>query len=463
MRTLKNFHVGAGTSVVGVREATVLQAFLGTCVGVAMIDESAGVGGIIHLLLPEPTTATQVPCPHKYATTGMPLFIEELLQAGARKERLKAWIAGGALVGPINRTDLSLDIGGRTAEKVQEALDKAGIAVVRSETGGFFTCCLSLNMLTLLCDIEPAGYRQADQNGKVVLPTTDGIKETIHQLKPIPQVALKVLRIIEAHDYDIQQVAREVRQDQVISAKTISMANAATFSKHARIDSLDHALVFLGQELLVKLVISAALQGYFDQCDLGYSLCKGGLYYHAIGTATVAERLAQITHRTEPGRAYTAGLLHDIGKVVLDQHITAIYPLFYRKTQEEILPILEVENSIFRTDHTRVGELLAKEWRIPPALGDVVRHHHRPEQAGIDSDLVHIVYLADLLMVRFSSSPELEVPDTDALKARMASLGISSAKFLKMVDLIPVNVFQAFREPTPADSRGYNHQDRILS
>ena len=81
----------------------------------------------------------------------------------------------------------------------------------------------------------------------------------------------------------------------------------------------DPALVFLGLRLLVKLVICVSVNQFFGHSGSGYSLCKGRLYHHAVGTALIAEKLADYTGSVEPGKAYTAGLLHDIGKVVLDQ------------------------------------------------------------------------------------------------------------------------------------------------
>ena len=91
----------------------------------------------------------------------------------------------------------------------------------------------------------------------------------------------------------------------------------------------------LGQNLLAKLVMSVAVKSFIDQCSTGYSLCKGGLFHHAVGTAVVAEHLAHSTRKVKPFTAYTAGLLHDIGKVVMDQYVASAYPLFYRGVFEE--------------------------------------------------------------------------------------------------------------------------------
>ena len=438
--------VASGTFEVGETQERTLVAYLGTCVGVAVFDTTAGVGGLIHLLLPEPISSDGFDQPKKYATTGMPLFLNQLMDRGATPENMRAVVAGGALVGPVTPQDMVLDIGGRTAEMVYKALHEAGIVVQRSETGGFFTCSIELNMQDWECRIEPVGFDAAmEESPETSLADLD-VHRAIETVRPIPQVALKVLRIIKDDDYDIDKIAGEVRKDQVISARTIQLCNSALFTKRQEVVSLDHALVFLGQEMFVKLVISAAVQKYYDQCGNGYSLCKGGLYHHAIGTAMIAERIIGYTKTTTPAVAYTAGLLHDIGKVVLDQYISAAYPMLYREFQSQTADLIAAETSILETDHTRVGGVLAESWSLPAVLVDAIRYHHQPEKSRSDKTLTTIVYLADLLMSRFHSGLELERIGASRLIDRLASIDLTPAHFQTLVDLIPKKVFEAVEE-----------------
>jgi putative nucleotidyltransferase with HDIG domain len=360
---------------------------------------------------------------------------------------MQAIIAGGALVGPLTPQDMNLDIGGRTAEKAVAALDAEGVAVVRSETGGFFTCCIELDMQRWECHIQPVGFETVDRHAGESSPVISDVQQAIETIRPIPQVALKVLRIIEDGAYDIDKVAEEVKKDQVISARTIQLCNSAMFTKRHEVVSLDHALVFLGQELFIKLVISAAVQSYYNQSGNGYSLCKGGLYHHAIGTAITSEKIAGMTGKAVPGVAYTAGLLHDIGKVVLDQYIAGAYPMLYREFQDRQSEIIEVENRVLGMDHTRVGELLAKKWSLPASLTNAIRFHHRPEENSSDDALTTIVYLADLLMSRFHTGLELERMGTEHLADHLSRLDLSTGQFNELVDLIPGTVFDPAIEP----------------
>ena len=442
----KKYHVASGSFEVGITQSRLLQAFLGTCVGVAVFDDTAGVGGLLHLLLPEPVSSRSADQPEKYATTGMPLFLKQLMDLGATLENMQAVVAGGALVGPLSPQDMNLDIGGRTAEKVYIALHTAGIAVARAETGGFFTCSIELDMAGWTCEIRPAGFDVSFHESGSIEPVTGDIQRAIETIRPVPQVALKVLRIIDDGSYDIEKVADEVRKDQVISARTIQLCNSAMFTKRQDVASLDHALVFLGQELFVKLVISAAVQSYYSQSGNGYSLCKGGLYHHAIGTAMIAEKIVGLTKSTTPAIAYTAGLLHDIGKVVLDQYIAGAYPLLYREFQGRPAEIIEVETKTLGMDHTRVGGILSEKWSLPTPLADAIRFHHRPEESRSDRSLTTIVYLADLLMSRFHSGLELERMGAAKLADRLASLDLSTSQFQTLVDLIPKKVFEPAME-----------------
>ena len=198
--------------------------------------------------------------------------------------------------------------------------------------------------------------------------------------------------------------------------------------------------------MFVKLVISASIKNYFSRIGSGYSLCKGGLFHHAIGTAIISEKLAEVTGRVKPGLAYTAGLLHDIGKVVLDQFVSSAYPLFYRKLNDAGSSFSDTEKAIFGIDHTEIGNDLARKWSFPESLIDVIRHHHQPEDATRHLELVHTVYLADLIMSRFNTGLELERLGTATLSARLEAIGLSAERFPAIVDLIPVGVFESSPE-----------------
>ena len=420
-----------------------IEAHLATCVGVTLCDRKAEIGGLIHLLLPEPPGLSKPLNPVAYATTGMPLFIQALCDAGADKNRMEACISGGALVGPVNRLDLDLDIGGRTAEVVHTILSEEGIPVGKLETGGYACCRLRLDLGTFESSILPMVDQSSPDKENFKKPGPNEIADTIHRIRPIPQIALKIARMTREGDYDVNKVAWEVKQDQVISGRVITLSNSSFIGLRKKVDSIERALVVLGERHLFQLILSACMEQYFSDCGQGYSLCKGGLFQHSLGTAMVAEELAKHTAKASPETAYTAGLLHDIGKVVLDQYVSSQIPFFYRRTQIDGIELCEAEREKLGITHPEAGNLLADNWSLPDNLADTIRHHHCPEQATIDPELTHLIYLADLLMNRFQAGHGLERLNMDKLSLRLQRVGLSTSQFPMLVDLIPQGIFEA--------------------
>ncbi len=445
MHIFETHYISTGSYYVGKSAPLMLKASLGTCVGVALFDPKNKIGGMIHLLLEKAPIHADRQEYAKYASTGLPLLFEALLALGASKKHIIACVAGGALVGPMHKHDLEFDVGGRTTERVVKFLTEKQIRITKSESGGFFTCTLNLNMQTWECTIDPILFEKFPPTAPVRISAVEEINDSIQNLQPIPQVALKILRLINEDTYDVSLLSAEIRQDQVLSARTLKLCNSAFFKKRKKIETMDHALVYLGQKVLVKFIISSALNTFFDQTGMGYSLCKGGLYHHAVGTAIIAEKIAEKTGKADMSLAYTGGLLHDIGKVLLDQFIQESLPLFYRQLFEQGKDFPEAEKRILGINHCDAGSFLAQQWCFPESLKEVIKYHHMPENAVQYKTLVHIIYLADLVMSRFHVGFEIERINTDQLTQRLDILGLSNKSFQDIVDMIPVKAL----EPSP--------------
>ncbi|MBI4775437.1 MAG: HDOD domain-containing protein [Deltaproteobacteria bacterium] len=434
--------VSSGDYAVSKQDEAVLEAYLGSCVGITMCDPEAGVGGLLHLILPEPVGFDKERHPERYATTGMPLFIQSLEKAGARREHLRACVAGGALVGKLTEADLFLDIGGRTTEIVEKRLRDASIKIEQSETGGHLGCCLSLDLRNWETRIEPVGLRLKPEMKNFKKFSREDIHFILSRLRPIPQLVLKIVRMINDDAYDLGDLSADVRSDQVIAGRVLHLCNSALIGIRGKIDSIDRALTMLGQKELLRLVCSASLEGFFEPYELGYSLIKGGLYQHAVGTGTVAAQMARLLKVSSPDVAYTAGLLHDIGKVAMDQYIADAYPLFYRRMQEGNESLLLVESDTLGIDHAAMGGLMADKWGFPGRLLDVIAHHHSPEDSEDDPELAHIVYFADLLMGRFHAGRELENMETERLASRLSRIGLKPNQFPLLVVTLARSVLE---------------------
>jgi len=433
-------YVSTGSFIVGPAQPKILEAVLGTCVAVTLYDPRSEVGGMIHLLLAEPLRNQHSREPEAYASTGLPLFMERLIDLGAARDRLEACLAGGALIGPVSGLDRDLDIGGRTTETAAGILNKIKIPIRLAETGGYIGCRVTLNMRTWKTQIEPLISPDEIEAGPLPQVSNREIEETIGRVRPIPQIALKIIRMLNERDYRWPAVAEELAHDQVLVAKVLQLCNAAAMGLRTKVETIDRAVVLLGEKKLLQATLSAAFDDYFLPGEPGYSLVRGGLYRHAVGTALTAERLAELTGASPPDLAYTAGLLHDIGKVVLDQHMAKVHPLFYHKMDSEGLELIGLEQETLGQSHIEVGRRLAENWALPADIVEVISLHHSPEKSRLNPRLTSLVCLADLLMSRFHPQLDPALFDVSGLAALLRSLGLKPEQFPQAVDLVPRTV-----------------------
>ncbi|HPC47652.1 MAG TPA: HDOD domain-containing protein, partial [Deltaproteobacteria bacterium] len=309
-----------GTTIVAsgcmeIREHGLLKAYLGSCVGVAVLDGTRRLGGLIHLLLPEPVCSVPSYQLASYASTGIPLFLEALADHGASMDNLSAFVAGGALIDPA-RTDLAMNIGGKTLDVTLRMLERYRIPIRRLEANGITGMCIMLDVEGRSCTIEPVTERPVAQRSKdLPMPTLSDIDRTIRSLKPIPQIALSIAEMISDDTTDLAGIASEIKKDQVLSADVLRLCNSAFLGVPRKIESIDEAVAVVGTSTLMQLVITAHMERLIGCSESGYSLMRGGLYFHSLATARLSERLARASGVAGPQTAYTCGLLHDIGKV----------------------------------------------------------------------------------------------------------------------------------------------------
>lgn len=418
--------VPTGEMVIG--RHGMLKAFLSSCVGLAIHDRRNNLGGMLHILLPEPVSV--VPDYHLsyYASTGIPAFIEAMIEQGADPRNMEAFIAGGALIDPFSPHDLNLNFAHKTLEITLSLVKKYGIAIKRLEASGVNPFCLTFQLDSGSCRIEPILLEKPASRVPKKPVGTGTIAKTIERLLPVPQITFNIAQMLSDDDIGVTTVAGEIKKDQVLSAKILRMCNSSYIGLPRRIASIDQAIVFLGSKLLLQMVITAQIENIYQTSEGGYSLCRGGIFHHALATARLCRALAEAQKKINPDIAYTAGLLHDIGKVVLDQYIADVQPLFYRMIIEHKENSSKVEQEILGIDHCQVGLMLAENWDLPDVLKDIMLFHHSPEVDGNNKELVNLTYVADVLTNRFMPGFELEKVDTTNIQASLDILGLSPGR-----------------------------------
>ena len=429
-------YVASGDYRITTSEPKLLKALLGSCVGVALYDKTMDVGGLIHFLLPEPATPTSSWAPCSYASTGLPMFVNTLVHFGAKKEHLEAVVAGGALFGEVSRHDIALNIGGRCIEKVHDVLRHQQIPIVQEESCGFNPYTLSLDTGRWQVVIENR-FPPPPLVGGTSPPDREQLMAAMGAITPIPQAALAIIHQISSGDYQTAELARTVETDQVLAAQILRLCNSPVCGTKRPIDSIEEAVLLLGSRHLLEMVATAAVDSLLAGHQGGYAMQKGGLYKHALGVAHAARQIAARGGRVNPGLAHAAGLLHDIGKVVLDQYFSSFNPLFYRGGAQAQDDLIDQERQFLGIDHQQVGRLLAEDWHLPEPIAQAIGCHHHPEQATAHAELVHLIYLADLLTSWYLSGMEFERINTGALHARLSFLGLNPDQLPELIEQVP--------------------------
>ncbi|MDY0131208.1 MAG: HDOD domain-containing protein [Desulforegulaceae bacterium] len=439
-----NIIVQSGTSCISKQQKKKLKASLGSCIGIAIVDRVNKVGGILHTLLPEPYS-NFVDIEEKYASTGLPKFIDELIKEGAEISCLEVSVAGGAFQGKSTDLDFYINVGGKTAEKVSNILKFYKLNIRQWETGGFFSSCLSLNLnnfeVSILPMIDECSISTKDYVFKK--PEKKQIEKKVDQIKPIPQIVIKIISMINSKSAGLKDIGKEIKKDQVISAKVLQLSNSAFFDRTYPIDTIDEAILQIGEENLAKHILNHYIKELFSSSDRGYSLCKGGLFHHSLSTALINEKLCKYTRIEPPQAGYTAGLLHDIGKIILDQYVSKSKPLFYRELLNKTKNIIDVEKELFGLDHAEAGILLAKKWNLPEVIQDIISLHHRPKEAKRNKNIIILTHIADILSSWYMTGVLPETSRMDITLDLLEKVSLSPKKILEFTHQLPLKEFSA--------------------
>jgi HD-like signal output (HDOD) protein len=215
-------------------------------------------------------------------------------------------------------------------------------------------------------------------------------------LPSMPQIVFKAHEIMEDPNSSTKEVAELIETDQAIAAKVLKMANSAYYGMSGRVSSIQHAAVVLGEKALGELIILAGTSSLLGNKLYGYAMDSGELWRHSLTVAFGSKIMAQRQMPQLENDAFSVGLIHDVGKLVLDRPVLNRKSLFDEFMAAGDETFLSAENRILGFDHAEIGCDICQRWQIPATLTKAIRYHHRPNAAA-DDELVSIVSMADTI------------------------------------------------------------------
>ncbi|MGB5986183.1 MAG: HDOD domain-containing protein [Desulfobacterales bacterium] len=268
------------------------------------------------------------------------------------------------------------------------------------EAGEFYRSLFILILGGRLVSIfDETGEESPDPQDKIAGEYSDSdlkrqIMESLNELPPLLNTAMRAQQILADPKAGFKEVSSLIEEDQAMAVRILKAANSAYYGLVGQVSSVQHASVVLGYKTLSEIITAASASDYLVKTLEGYDQNAEALWRHSLAVALGGKLLAGKRRPKLEGDAFTVGLFHDIGKVVLDPYIAERKEAFLEARRQNGDDSTEAERQLFGFDHAELAADLCRQWNIPDTLGSAIKYHHFPEETQ-NNDLAHILHVAD--------------------------------------------------------------------
>jgi putative nucleotidyltransferase with HDIG domain len=238
--------------------------------------------------------------------------------------------------------------------------------------------------------------------------------EEIGALPTLPEIPMKILSLIANEDSSMEDISKIVERDPSLTANILKVANSPYYGARQKIASLKLALAMMGLNEIINIVTGISIVRLFPARPKGGSFERTKFWQHSFGCASASRMLASTLQLDTDGVEFVAGLLHDLGKLILDQYFHAKLRDIRKLQGKEGISVLEAEVEVVGVDHATLGSWLAERWDLPASLVESIAYHHRPLDVlalappSREPALTAIVHLADIV----AHEPDLEFTES---------------------------------------------------
>ena len=232
--------------------------------------------------------------------------------------------------------------------------------------------------------------------------------DAIPNIPTLPAIALKVNSMLMNPNTSMRELSDLIINDQAIVSNLLRLVNSAFYGFGSQIDSAHRAIMVLGIETVRNAIISVSVIPAFSTNHAGGDFSLSAFWQHSIAVAVVSRKLARHLAGEIPETCFTAGLLHDIGKIIIARHLSAdSSPIL--DLEHQGMSGCEAEKAILSLDHAEIGGYLAHKWHLPDNLMQAIATHHTPQRRVAGHNLAAVVHAADAIV---NNAHMMENPQT---------------------------------------------------
>ena len=242
----------------------------------------------------------------------------------------------------------------------------------------------------------------------------------ISKLAPLPKIVKQIFEVTSDPSSSARDLSMLIIKDQSLTAKILKIINSAYYGFNRKIGNVNHAIVILGFDEIKSITMALCLMKYYP-VEQSRLFNREDFWRHSIGTAHIARALSSLRMELNCEDAYVIGLLHDFGKVILDQFFPDIFRNVLEIAAAKKQPLHEALKENIGIDHAEIGGLIAEYWQLPVPLSNAIRMHHRPQDVEETDYFVHLAHLANYFChhnnIGSSGNPKPDEPCEGSLKA----------------------------------------------
>ena len=252
--------------------------------------------------------------------------------------------------------------------------------------------------------------------------------DRIQEIPTLPVVALKVNKMLEDYDTSIKALSNTIEKDQAVVSKILKLVNSAFYGFSSKISSIPHAITILGFNTVRNAVISVSVIDTFSAKDAFEGFNVTEFWKHSIAVAVTSRNIAEKTKLVCPDEVFVAGLLHDVGKVVMAQYFTELFAQVLEQTRENNLSFYQAEKKLLPANHAHIGAHLAKRWQLPGGLIEAIRYHHAVRSTVPKLNLLLTVHVSDFIVNNycFESETDLDFSMTSPVARKVMDSTLST-------------------------------------